>query len=195
MFMPVQIGSATHSFSDPTGLLSDCHRRVKMFISSLKAVADNSSVALTGETRRALETSLRYFREAAPKHTADEEESLFPRLRRIDNMELHTALEKLDALEKDHRWAEPLHAQVDELGTRYLQTGTLTSGDAEQFRSAVNQLFEMYRRHIEVEDRDVFPIAKKVLGAELSRQIAAEMEGRRGLKPLVSLEVARAQKK
>jgi hypothetical protein len=38
---------------------------------------------LTEETRAALETALRYFREAAPKHTADEEESRFPRLRQI----------------------------------------------------------------------------------------------------------------
>ncbi|MGZ4787841.1 MAG: hemerythrin domain-containing protein [Terriglobales bacterium] len=186
--MPVQIGSATHSFSDPTGLLSDCHRRVEMFISSLKAVADSSNRALTDESRRALETSLRYFREAAPKHTADEEESLFPRLRRIDNPELRSALERLDVLEKDHRWAEPLHAQADEIGRRYLQDGTLNARDAEQFRSTVNQLYEMYRRHIEVEDRDVFPIAKKLLGPELSRQIAAEMEARRGLKPLIALQ-------
>jgi hypothetical protein len=38
---------------------------------------------LNEEQRGAFEAALRYFREAAPKHTADEEESLFPRLRRI----------------------------------------------------------------------------------------------------------------
>ena len=186
--MPLQIGSAAHSFSDPTGLLSDCHRRVEMFIGSLKAVADTSDRELTDESRRALETSLRYFREAAPKHTADEEESLFPRLRKIEDRELRSALEKLDVLEKDHRWAEPLHAQADELGTLLLREGKLNARDAEQFRSTVTQLLEMYRRHIEVEDRDVFPVAKKCLNAELSRQIAWEMEARRGLNPLVALQ-------
>ena len=30
--MPVQIGAQSHSFSDPTGLLSDCHRRIEMFL-------------------------------------------------------------------------------------------------------------------------------------------------------------------
>jgi hypothetical protein len=30
--MPVQIGAKTHNFSDPTGLLSDCHRRIEMFL-------------------------------------------------------------------------------------------------------------------------------------------------------------------
>ena len=37
--MPVQIGAKTHNFTDPTGLLSDCHRRIEMFIGTLKAVA------------------------------------------------------------------------------------------------------------------------------------------------------------
>jgi hemerythrin-like domain-containing protein len=183
--MPVQIGSSTHSFSDPTGLLSDCHRRVEMFIGSLRAVAESCERELTEESRRALESSLRYFREAAPKHTADEEESLFPRLRQIEDPELRQALEQLDELERDHRWAEPLHAQVDELGTRYLRDGRLASEEAALFRSATTKLFEMYQRHIEVEDKQVFPAAKKLLGPALSREIAAEMEARRGLKPVM----------
>ena len=37
--MPVQIGASVHNFSDPTGLLSDCHRRIESFIGSLQAVA------------------------------------------------------------------------------------------------------------------------------------------------------------
>jgi hypothetical protein len=38
--MPVQIGAKGHSFSDPTGLLSDCQRRIEMFLGSLQRVAD-----------------------------------------------------------------------------------------------------------------------------------------------------------
>jgi hypothetical protein len=37
--MPVQIGAKTHNFTDPTGLLSDCHRRIEMFMGTLEAVA------------------------------------------------------------------------------------------------------------------------------------------------------------
>jgi len=75
--MPVQIGAKAHPFSDPTGLLSDCHRRIEMFLGALEGVASVIDHPLTEETRAALESALRYFREAAPKHTADEEESLF----------------------------------------------------------------------------------------------------------------------
>src|SRR5579864_2122594 len=90
--MPVQIGAKAHSFSDPTGLLSDCHRRIEMFLGSLQRVADAIDRPLTEEARSALESALRYFRESAPKHTADEEESLFPRLRQIQDSEIENAL-------------------------------------------------------------------------------------------------------
>jgi Hemerythrin HHE cation binding domain len=78
--MPVQIGAKNHEYSEPLGLLSDCHRRIEMFLVSLSAIAKVAGPPLNDEGRRALENALRYFREAAPKHTADEEQSLFPRL-------------------------------------------------------------------------------------------------------------------
>ncbi|MDE3111065.1 MAG: hemerythrin domain-containing protein, partial [Acidobacteriota bacterium] len=90
--MPVQIGANVHSFSNPMGLLSDCHRRMEMFLGSLEAVAKTIDQPLNEETARGLSAALRYFREAAPKHTADEEESLFPRLRGIHNADVQDAL-------------------------------------------------------------------------------------------------------
>lgn len=185
--MPVQIGATTHSFNDPTGLLSDCHRRVEMFMGSLQAVAAVCDQPLTDDVRRSLDLALRYFREAAPKHTADEEQSLFPRLRQIDNPELKAALAHLDALEEDHRWAEPLHEIVDLIGNEYLAKGELTPTKAGGFREAVAQLAEMYRRHIEVEDTQVFPVAARVVSAELKAEIAKEMAARRAVKQVVNL--------
>jgi hypothetical protein len=49
--MPVQIGAKAHSFSDPTGLLSDCHRRIEMFLKSLQHVAEVIHRPLTEEAR------------------------------------------------------------------------------------------------------------------------------------------------
>lgn len=185
--MPVQIGSTAHSFANPTGLLSDCHRRVEMFIGSLKVVADTSGQELTQETRRSLDLALRYFRDAAPKHTADEEESLFPRLRQLANPEVKAALDRMDALESDHRWAEPLHSEVERLGGKYLDQGRLSPDDAQVFRDSVHQLYGMYRSHIEMEDREVFPIADRVLPADWKAEIAREMAARRGVKAVASL--------
>jgi hemerythrin-like domain-containing protein len=184
--MPVQIGVKSHNFNDPTGLLSDCHRRIEMFMRSLEGVAKVIDSAPTEETRQALETALRYFREAAPKHTADEEESLFPRLRELQSPEVETAFSKLEELEGEHRWAEPLHAQVEGLGLEYLLKGQLSPAQVEAFRSAVTELSAMYKRHIAVEDETLFPVAAKALSDADKQAIAAEMAKRRAV-PLVSL--------
>ena len=76
--MPVQIGAPVHSFSDPTGLLSDCHRRIEMFLGALQSAAPFLAESPNVETRASLAMASHYFREAAPKHNADEEESLSP---------------------------------------------------------------------------------------------------------------------
>ena len=83
--MNLQIGEPpSPSFQQPLALLSDCHRRVERFLGLLARVAaEGRGGLLDRRQREALEAALRYFREAAPRHTADEEESLFPRLRAL----------------------------------------------------------------------------------------------------------------
>ena len=101
--MPVQIGAKAYSFSEPTGLLSDCHRRIEMFMGSLERLSRLIDRQLEDNARAALDSALRYFREAAPKHTADEEQSLFPRLRQLQHPEVQAAIGTLEPLEKEHR--------------------------------------------------------------------------------------------
>jgi hemerythrin-like domain-containing protein len=177
--MPVQIGASSASFSNPTGLLSDCHRRVEMFLNVLISVAETAHQELTPENKASLENALRYFRDAAPKHTADEEVSLFPRLRKIDDPALQAALRELDALEHDHRWAEPLHARVDELALEYLRDGKLNAEPARELQQALAQLASMYARHIQREEVEVFPLAAQLLSPEQKKEIALEMSARR----------------
>ena len=177
--MPVQIGAKAHSSSEPVGLLSDCHRRIEMFLKTLQHVAALTDRPLSGEARTALESALRYFRESAPKHTADEEESLFPRLRQIQDSEMKEALATLDALEADHQNASTLHAEVDALGMQLLDQRGLPVKDADRFRRAVNDLASIYVEHIRVEDEIVFPIAKQKLSTPLQSEIASEMASRR----------------
>ena len=180
--MPVQIGAKAHNFSDPTGLLSDCHRRIEMFLRSLQSVALVIDRPLTEETRAALESALRYFREAAPKHTADEEESLFPRLRQSSDPGAKTALEKLEPLEHDHLLAASLHAQLEEVGQHYLAAGTVGPAGVSAFREAVASLASIYAQHIAIEDDIVFPVAARLLSADEKGSVANEMAARRNVK-------------
>jgi hemerythrin-like domain-containing protein len=179
--MPVQIGAKAHSFADPTALLSDCHRRIEMFLGALEKVGACLEQPLTDDAQVALESALRYFREAAPKHTADEEESLFPRLRQARDSEVKTALGRLDALEQEHRRADSLHAKVDELGKQCLDEGRLSLQGAQQFREAVAELASIYKQHIRIEDEVVFPLAARTLSESDKSMIAAEMSGRRSV--------------
>jgi len=182
--VPVHIGATTRNFADPTGLLSDCHRRVEMFLSSLKAVADVIAQPPAEETKRSLEAALHYFAQAAPKHTADEEKSLFPRLRQINDPEVQSAFSSLDKLEADHHWAVPLHTAVERLGKQYLLTGKLTNAEVAEFRSSVASLASMYQKHIGIEDKLVFPLAERLLSKTEKAAIAQEMASRRNA-PLV----------
>ena len=126
-------------------------------------------------------TSLRYFREAAPKHTADEEESLFPRLRRLDDPDIETVLARIDSLEQDHECADRSHVEVERLGQVWLSNGRLSPADAASFEQLVGQLEMFYRHHIGKEDTEIFPFAARVLPAVDLQAIGNEMAARRGV--------------
>lgn len=130
---------------------------------------------------------MRYFGQATPKHTSDEEVSLFPRLRQMDDSEIQSAFAALDKLETDHRRAEPLHAEVERLGVHYLETGSLSASEVESYRTSVNRLVSMYKQHIAVEDELIFPIAKRLLSDSEKSAIANEMADRRQVKLVTNL--------
>jgi hemerythrin-like domain-containing protein len=176
--MPIVIGAKPESnFADPIGLLTDCHRRIERFLSVLvRVAADASGGPLTSEQRSALETALRYFRDAAPKHTADEESTLFPRLRSCAPQ----ALAEIDALEADHDRADIQHAEIDRLGREWLHTGALSAAEATRLSAILAELSDLYRAHIAIEESSVFPTAAVLPQAD-RLAMGKEMAARRGL--------------
>lgn len=177
--MPVQIGQKpAHDFAQPLGLLSDCHRRIERFLAVIaKVAADARGGPLNGDQRQALGTALQYFREAAPRHTADEEESLFPRLRAAGGDD--EALGELERLEADHDQADRLHAEADRLGMDWLRDGVLPSGPASRLCEIAGEMTALYAAHIEFEDARLFPMAGRVLPLDIQREIGREMAARR----------------
>lgn len=179
----VNIGERPASgFDDPMGLLGDCHRRLERFLNLLMTVTEQAhGGALSAEQREALEVSLRYFREAAPKHTSDEEESLFPRLRAVGDLRVQAVLDRVHTLEADHRAAVVDHAEVEKLGRRWLSDGHLTAGETREMAARLHELHALYRHHIAVEDEQIFPLARELLRPQDLAQIGEEMARRRGL--------------
>lgn len=183
--MPVSLGSkGPPDFSQPIELMMDCHRRIENFLNLLiRVVTDTRGAELDGEHRNALEAALRYFKHAAPWHTRDEEDSLFPRMRRLDDTHVHAVLSEIDTLESDHAQAGMMHAEVDWLGTRWLQHKSLTGDEAQRMGELLRTLRETYQRHITEEDDVIFPLAEQALSAATLAAIGREMAERRGLAP------------
>lgn len=181
--MPIQIGAKLPGdFSTPLELLSDCHRRIERFLAVLRTIAAQAHAReMTDEERRQWQQALDYFRNAAPRHTADEEESLFPRLRRMRRTDVTSALTEMSALEDDHRLAAEWHETVERTGRAWLANGRLDRADAERLNQALARLSELYQQHIAIEEQQIFPLAAAALSTADRADIGREMAERRGL--------------
>ena len=179
--MLIKIGQRPeHGFDEPLGLLSDCHRRIEHFLRVLVALADQvGGGTLDASQRSQLQSALTYFSVAAPKHTADEEESLFPRLEAHEGAEAKAALDLVRRLERDHDEADARHRAVDLLGRRWLDNGRLDEADVHLLRNHFQRLRTLYEAHIAVEDGELFPAAARLLSASDIESIGREMAGRR----------------
>jgi len=179
--MPVSIGAPPQAgFDQPLQLLQDCHRRIENFLEMLRrVVATAPDDVLDAPHRVALETALRYFREAAPRHTQDEEESLFPRLRNQRGARVQAALACIDALESDHQRATELHGQVETRGAQWLHAGALPEPERAELRGWLEELRRLYHQHIAIEDQQIFPLAGELLAADALHAVGREMRARR----------------
>jgi hemerythrin-like domain-containing protein len=175
--MAIQIGAKLDSgFDDPLGMLKDCHKRIESFLHILCVVVERAQgKSLTGEERDGIEAALRYFRTGGQRHTADEEESLFPRLRKAT----FDALKEIDSLEEDHREANQLHNSVERLYTTWIERGSLSSTDTLRLRAETARLKQLYSDHIKIEEAIVFARAAEVLDSEAIAAIGTEFKNRR----------------
>jgi hemerythrin-like domain-containing protein len=175
--MAIQIGAKPDSgFDDPLGMLKDCHRRIENFLGILCVVVDRAQGRnLTDEERDAIRAALQYFQTGGPRHTADEEESLFPRLRKSDSK----SCEEIDRLEDDHREASDLHRSVERFYSAWIDSGRLDAANTLQLLSETRRLKELYSLHIEVEETIVFARAGQVLDSQAIAEIGSEFKLRR----------------
>ena len=177
--MGVQIGAKPDSgFDDPIGMLKDCHRRIEQFLRILCVVIERAAGRrLTEEESAAVQSALRYFCSGGRRHTADEEESLFPRLRSGGQTD---SMSDLARLEDDHQFAAECHELVESLYTKWIVDGALLPEYQKALADATGQLAQLYAAHIDVEETVVFPLAAKTLSPETIATIGQEFKSRRG---------------
>lgn len=181
--MRINIGDKPPAdFTEPIEIMKDCHRRIEHFLVVLQtALARFGEGELRDDGRRALQAAVSYFANSAPRHTADEEQSLFPRLRCMESAESRAALAELDRLERDHRRGEVCHKLVDELVGQWLAAGCIDEQKRNRLRGALDELAAMYAAHIRLEEQRVFVLASDILEDEQLAAIGEEMKLRRSL--------------
>ncbi|MCC6264362.1 MAG: hemerythrin domain-containing protein [Bryobacterales bacterium] len=176
--MPVQIGQPEPGCNDPVGLMTACHRRIERFLKTLRVAAKRAGDRdLEQDELEAIGRSLTYFRNAAPKHTEDEEHDLFPALME-KQPDVATSVENLQS---DHARANVLHARVDELGLQWIADRRIAPEALAEFVDATDQLEALYSAHIKHEETEVFPRASKALNDAELESIGRNMAARRGV--------------
>jgi hemerythrin-like domain-containing protein len=167
-------GSTAPSFDDPLGLLAACHGRIRRQLATLERLQRHlPEHGCDADARAAATGILRYFDTAALNHHADEEESLFPRLRaelpgRADGL--------MDELERQHR---TLAANWRHL--RPLLAGIAAGARANLSPKQVTGVRAAYEAHIAKEEDSLFPLAAQALDAPTLAAIGREMTARRGI--------------
>jgi hemerythrin-like domain-containing protein len=170
-------------FRDPIGLLADCHRRIEKFLDVLELVAHScQGDILDVEHRQAFEVALRYFQVSAPKHVSDEEVSLFPRLLVSAGSRLSLLSELLDRLNREHRSMSRSHEEVDDLGRCWLADHVLHPHEMTRLVKIIDEMKDVYKQHIAIEEREIFPLALAILSPDDLQLIGNEMAGRRNLR-------------
>jgi hemerythrin-like domain-containing protein len=173
--MPIQIGALPDSgFDNPLGMLADCHRRIEHFLHILSTVAEHIDPGtLSGEEIAAIHAALNYFRTGGIRHNADEEESLFPRLRASGESA------DLDSLESDHQVTGELHQEADALYRKWISAGSLDITEHLRLTAITSRLQRIYQDHIRLEESVVFPRAARTLSPEELAAMGKEFERRR----------------
>jgi len=169
-------------FTDPLGMLKDCHRRVERFLGAqMKVAACDPGCPLDTLHADGARQAAHYFQTNAPWHTSDEEDSLFPRLRASSHPRAAQGAALANALEADHVEMAPLHDVVDEAMEAWLSDGRLDADQHARLNAVLAKMHTVYTSHIAREDGELIPLAAEVLTPQDLVEMGREMRLRRGL--------------
>jgi iron-sulfur cluster repair protein YtfE (RIC family) len=164
----VRLGQSPAGEETASGLLLDCHTRIRSFAELAVRLAEDD--APDAELADAAARVHRYFTQALPLHVADEERSVAPRLRQI----APETVEALETMEREHRAHDELLARLVPAWEALRSDPRLrreTHADALRLRAELEA-------HLAAEERLIVPALAR-LPAEESRAIVTELRARR----------------
>lgn len=176
MLLNLRRGPAVTAAPDAVDLLLECHQRIRHFTRLAVVLADTPG-APAKEVAAAAASVLRYFTEALPRHAADEDESVAPRLLAAETPEAVRAA--LASMTREH---ETLHEALAELGPRWravaVEPGRIAD-EAPALRRITGRLSDLWGAHLGPEESLIFPTMRRVLPREALVAIVQEMRARR----------------
>jgi hemerythrin-like domain-containing protein len=172
----------TVGFEVPLEMLSACHSRIELQCATLRRLVPHLACDGADEQARIAAASvMRYFDTAAVHHHADEERDLFPAL--IESMAGLDAVclrQLMAGLAAEHRALEGHWRQVRSALVRVVDGDALSVAADD-----VEALVGLYERHIEREEKELLPLAARLLSNDELDRIGRAMRERRGIDPNV----------
>ena len=167
------------ALDEPLEMLEACHDRIEAQLRTLeRLLAYLPGHGADEQARGAAQAILRYFDLAGPNHHEDEERDLFPVLAaRADPAEAAGVRDLISDLLADHaRMAAALAVVRGQLAP-------IAAGEAAELEeTAVRRLTSLYRDHIERENRELLPLAHRLLAQQDIGALSRAMTDRRSRK-------------
>lgn len=167
-------------FDQPIAVLKHCHDRIRKQLATLEKLLPH--LAAHGADQQAADAAasvIRYFDKAAHLHHEDEEHDLVPMLQQTATGEDAALLARLTP----QILAE--HSQMDALWQQLHEElkGIADGSSARLTESTVRRFAEMYTKHMEIEEGNIAPMAKRIFSAAQMAQLGTAMQQRRGIVP------------
>lgn len=176
--MLTQISSPQQSSapSSPVELLQECHHRIRHFVQLSRTLAEAQD-APREQVAEAADHIFRYFSQSLPLHEADENETLFPRIRNL--APLGSPLrEAAKAMVEQHHAIEELVFELAAVCGALRHQPERLPGLASQLQHTSEALDQVFSAHLKMEERVIFPAIAQLPAEEL-QTMSSEMQRRR----------------
>jgi hemerythrin-like domain-containing protein len=169
-------------FTKPLDVLFQCHSRIAANLEALRRASEtlrNSDECEFTEVFATIDTVLTHFSTAGIKHTQDEEESLFPRMREYRDRVVSDVFEVIGQLEIQHKRAVSIENSLNKMLVNLAADEMPDKNKLDLFCDLSESLYDLYRPHIQMENEFVFPSAGKILTRNELLEVGKEMYQRR----------------
>ena len=172
-------------FTKPLDFLFHCHQKIAANLEALRrATADlhtakKEDIATVAETINGVLTHLK---SSGKKHTMDEEDSLFPRIREHKDGGTDEIFEVIGQLELQHKRAASIEDSLTKMAVNLSIAEEIENDRIALFNDLSESLYDLYRPHIQIENEFMFPASAQILTPDELAAAGREMFQRRQLK-------------